>query len=218
MLGIIKPKDELWSIQCSKICQALQYCEINFVAFSEDEISPFDAIKKFNITKMFSQESEMSDSIRRATDKYDVKLEIRKLELCSNLLITLDANIEDIYKCDECCVHSYTFENPKVLGKRLDNSYNKFFRLYSSFLHAYTCYCGMLRPNKLATAVKSADSVVCLSDTSYYDFKLINKNVTMASGEMIPPSPVVKTNFDIAFELSENSVCLNRKLDFEYIN
>lgn len=212
MLGIIKPSSEFDSIQCSKICQALNYSEIEFIAFSENEMSVFDIIKRFNVTKIISSEDERSDTVVRAAEKNNIPFEVREMELCSNLLITLNASIEDIYKCDECCVQSYSFESEKDLGKRLDNSYNRFFRLYSNFLHAYTCYCGALKPEKLGTAVKSADSVVCLSETAYHDFKLLNKNITMANGS----SPAdVKTNFDLAFEFSNDIRCLNRKVDFD---
>lgn len=213
MLCIVKPVEELNIIQYSKICQALDYSKVEYVGYSESEVSTFDLFNRTNPNKIVVLNSQISKAIEKATKKFEVEvINIDSFEVSKNLLFRA-AEENELYKCDECCVQSYGFENVGDLGIRLDNSYKKYFRLYSHFLHAYTCYCGYVLPQNLSTAIKSADSVVCLSETSYHDFKLVNKNTTMADGST--PNEV-KSNFDVAYDLCKDSRLLERKIDFDF--
>lgn len=212
MLLIVKPNTEEQFVLFNKVCQALEYSGVQFISFSENDSSIFDIVNSFEITKIICNEKSVSDTIKRGSDKNNIEILIKNFDMCSNPLIKIGAEKNDMYYCDECCIQSYQFENVAMLRYRLDNNYGKFFRLYSNFLHSYTCYCGYLPQHKIGTAVTSASGVICLSEQSYHDFKLLNDNVDIVSDIKIS-SESVKTNFDIAYELSLDSKCLEKRAE-----
>lgn len=181
MLLIVKPAIDIELYKLNKICKALSKKEIPYAIYSESENATFDVFNKTNPNKIIVLDDDLSESIVKAAKQFNTEIiAYTEIPNTADVLLLEFAGKSSLYQCDECCLHLFNSDDVSSLGKRLDNSYEKNFRLYSQFLHSYTCYCGYIQQSSTPTVVASADSVVCLNAVTFADFKLINPNTSMA--------------------------------------
>ena len=176
MLAIVEPaiNKEVERYKLNKIVKALTKLEIKFFVFNNTTSSVFDVFNQTNPDKLIVLNSEITESIKRAVQKFSVKqLSYDTIPDSSDVLLLEEVGGDPLYKCDECCFHLFSSDDLSKL-RQTENSYIGNFRLYSPFLHSYTAYCGYVHPSKIATAVAMANKVVCLNETTFNDFKLIN--------------------------------------------